>query len=185
METYEQVFHAEGTVCRSKDQEMVVGGEQLEDPGDFGKGAYRIDYWSGRKHCKNANVNLMDMTMQSQAAIVVARSRGRIRERLRIEARTGLECREFPLTSDAIMVGRHRSTTLWLTDRHAGYCLPLPLPQRCLRKYGQDHWVDDQQERQEDLSRSSQRLSWRGSSADEGLRSCLSCVYALHTSASR
>jgi len=43
METHEQVIDIERTVRGCEDQEMVVGGEQLEDPGDFRKGAYCID----------------------------------------------------------------------------------------------------------------------------------------------
>lgn len=43
VEAHEPVVNAEGTVCWCKDQEMVVGSEQLEDPGDFRQGAHRID----------------------------------------------------------------------------------------------------------------------------------------------
>lgn len=33
LETLEPLVATEGTVCWREDQEMVVGGEQLEDPG--------------------------------------------------------------------------------------------------------------------------------------------------------
>jgi hypothetical protein len=43
LETYEPVIDIEGTVCWREDQEMVVGGEQLEGPGDFEQAAHRIN----------------------------------------------------------------------------------------------------------------------------------------------
>ena len=43
VETHEQIFNLERTVCWREDQKMVVGSEQLEDSGDFSKGAHCID----------------------------------------------------------------------------------------------------------------------------------------------
>jgi hypothetical protein len=34
LETFEPLFSASGTVCWCEDQEVVVGGEQLDGPGD-------------------------------------------------------------------------------------------------------------------------------------------------------
>ena len=99
---------------------MVVGSEQLEDPGDFGEGAYRIDTGANGSNLHGCKCD-PDGVDDGQSRSDHGYSQDRRRARLVAEAQHRLEVPELHITSNTMSLGRHRSTALWLHNGRAEY----------------------------------------------------------------